>query len=80
VNDRIIALIARVAECEPSEVTLEARLADDLKLDSMMMVLLVISVEEAFGVAIDEAQITALQTVRNVVDTIQRRTTHAAAH
>lgn len=49
-----------------------SRLQDDLALDSLMMVTLLIEIEDAFGIELDEADMNPfdLNTTRDVVDMV----------
>ena len=63
VRDVIVETLAREAE----QVTMEASLADDLGADSLASVELVMALEEATGVAIDDAELPNLKTVGDIV-------------
>lgn len=54
----------------------EAVLQDDLALDSLLMVTMLIEIEDAFGITLDESDMNpfALTTVRDVTELVQRYT------
>lgn len=60
-------IIVETLGCEAEQVTLEASLADDLGADSLAAVELVMALEEASGVTIDDADVEGLKTVGDIV-------------
>lgn len=54
----------------------EAVLQDDLALDSLLMVTMLIEIEDAFGITLDESDMNpfALTTVRDVTELVQKYT------
>ena len=52
-----------VLQVEPDTVVLDARFADDLDADSLDLVELVMALEEAFDVTVDEDELDAVETV-----------------
>jgi acyl carrier protein len=53
-------------EIEPGRITPDARLREDLELDSLDAVDLVVSLESAFGVHVDAKAITELKTIGDI--------------
>ena len=53
--------------CDAEQVTPEASLADDLGADSLASVELVMALEEAAGITIDDADVAGLKTVNDIV-------------
>ena len=53
--------------CEEEQVTPEASLADDLGADSLAAVELVMALEEASGIKIDDADVPGLKTVGDIM-------------
>ena len=53
--------------CEAEQVTPEASLSDDLGADSLAAVELVMALEEACGVTIDDADVAGLKTVGDIM-------------
>ena len=60
-------IIVETLGCEAEQVTLEASLSDDLGADSLAAVELVMALEEASGVTIDDADVEGLKTVGDIV-------------
>jgi acyl carrier protein len=52
-----------VLQVEPDAVVLEARFSDDLDADSLDLVELVMALEEAFDVTVDEDELDGVETV-----------------
>ena len=60
-------IIVETLACDAEQVTLEASLADDLGADSLAAVELVMALEEASGITIDDADVVNLKTVGDIV-------------
>ena len=56
----------------PEEIRLEAKLGDDLGMDSLDAVELSIAIERQFDVAISDEQVAKLQTVADIVGLVRR--------
>lgn len=54
------------------EVTLESHLADDLGADSLDAVEISMAIEEAFGISIPDEELEKFETVKNIVDYVDR--------
>lgn len=65
--EKVRDIIVETLGCEPEQVTLEASLADDLGADSLAAVELVMALEEASGITIDDADVEGLKTVGDIV-------------
>ncbi|MET0017692.1 acyl carrier protein [Oscillibacter sp.] len=65
--EKVRDVIVETLACEADQVTMEASLADDLGADSLASVELVMALEEATGVAIDDAELPNLKTVGDIV-------------
>ncbi len=64
---KIQAMMQELFELDAGRVRPEARLVDDLKLDSLDALDLAVKVEEVTGLAFDEAKIRELRTVEDVM-------------
>lgn len=64
-------IIVETLGCEAEQVTLEASLSDDLGADSLAAVELVMALEEASGVTIDDADVEKLKTVGDIVNYLE---------
>lgn len=65
--EKVRDIIVETLGCDAEQVTPEASLADDLGADSLASVELVMALEEATGVSIDDADIANLKTVSDVM-------------
>ena len=66
--EKVRDVIVETLACEVDQVTLEARLAEDLGADSLASVELVMALEEATGVSIDDSELANLKTVGDIVN------------
>ena len=60
-------MIVETLGCEPEEVKAQASLADDLGADSLAAVELIMALEEAAGIHIDDAEAAEMKTVGDIV-------------
>lgn len=65
--EKVRDIIVETLGCEAEKVTLEASLSDDLGADSLAAVELVMALEEASGITIDDADVETLKTVDDIV-------------
>ena len=70
VQDRVIAVTARVLRLDPQEIKLEHHFAKDLGAESVQSVELVANFEEEFGIEMDEDAALSVSTVGGAVDFI----------
>jgi acyl carrier protein len=61
--DRFKKCAVEVLAVEDSQLTLEARFADDLEADSLDLVELVMALEEEFDVSVEEDELEGIETV-----------------
>ncbi len=61
-------IIVETLACDAEQVTLEASLADDLGADSLAAMELIMALEDASGVKVDDADVANLKTVADVVN------------
>ena len=62
-----------VLQVQPDQVTLEARFGDDLDADSLDLVELVMSLEEAFGIEVPEDELEGIETVGQAYELVQSK-------
>lgn len=76
-NNDYLKIIAKCAniEIEPDKIKGEHLLIDDLMFDSINFVSLIVMLEDRYNISFDDEYIsmTALKTVQNVVDYIEKR-------
>lgn len=65
--EKVRDIIVETLGCDAELVTLEASLADDLGADSLASVELVMALEEATGISIDDADVANLKTVGDIM-------------
>lgn len=68
--DKVKAVIIESLNCNADQVTLEARLIEDLGADSLDAVELNMAIEDAFGVEIPDTALAELKTVGDLVSHI----------
>lgn len=71
--DQIKEILAQYVEVEPDEITEESRLAEDLGLSSFAMMSLMGDLEEQLGIAIDESELTEINTIGDVLKYIESK-------
>lgn len=74
----LLAILVRHTSLEAREITPDALLGADLGLDSLDEVAIVLDVEQAKGVELDENEISAGSTVADLVALIERTIAHQA--
>ncbi|WP_424217320.1 acyl carrier protein (plasmid) [Streptomyces sp. BI20] len=73
ITHEVRAIVARIGELDPSEVTGEARLADDLAFDSLQLIELAATIEERFAIGrVDETAVLDIVTVHDVESLVAR--------
>jgi acyl carrier protein len=70
VEERVIAVTARVLKLNPDEIRLEDSFTEDLGAESIQSIELVAMFEEDFGIEMDEDAALAVQTVGQAVEFI----------
>jgi len=73
VEERIITGLAKILKKQPSEVQKEARLIEDLEIDSLDTLDLIYEIEEEFNIEIPQGQ-SPFVTVQDVITYIQEKT------
>ena len=80
-DTRVLEEIRRIARVEleyTEEVSVAQRLHEDLKLDSMAMIVVAVGLENAFRVKLQEEDAGAIATVGDLVKLVVRRVGEAA--
>ena len=73
VEERIITGLAKILKKQPSEVQKEARLIEDLEIDSLDTLDLIFELEEEFNIEIPQGQ-SPFVTVQDVINYVQEKT------
>ena len=64
--------LAKQFEIDPETITMDTSLIDDLGADSLDVVELIMSLEDLFGISITDEDAAQLDTVRKIVDYLER--------
>lgn len=70
--ERIRDIIADQLEVDAAEITLETRLLEDLKADSLDVVELVMDLEQEFDMEIPDELLPEIHTVKDIIDYIEK--------
>ncbi len=73
VFDTVAGMIAKQLKMDVKDVTADKRLAEDLKADSANVMVLIMDLEDEFNMTVDDAAITTLKTVGDVVKYIESK-------
>lgn len=71
VFEKVAGMIAKQLRLDVSEVTADKRLVEDLKADSANVMVLIMDLEDAFDMMVDDTAINTLKTVGDVVKYIE---------
>jgi acyl carrier protein len=71
--ERIRNLIAEELDVDVEEVTLEAKLDDDLGADSLDAVELIMAIEDEFDIEVSDEEAQKFKTVKQIVDYIEKQ-------
>ena len=69
--DKVKDLICKQLKVPAEKVTLDARLVEDLGADSANVMVLIMDLEDAFNLTVDDSAIATLRTVGDVVSYIE---------
>ncbi|MBQ8655373.1 MAG: acyl carrier protein [Clostridia bacterium] len=70
--DTVKSMIAKQLKVDEASITRESRLIEDLKADSANVMVMVMDLEDQFGIMVEDDQIMKLRTVGDVVDYIEK--------
>ena len=65
--DTVKEMIAAQLRADPATITEETRLVEDLKADSANIMVMIMDLEDRFGITVEDDQIMKLKTVGDVV-------------
>ena len=71
VLDQIKGILKDTMDIDESKITLDAKLKEDLELDSLDSVELIMSAEEEFGIEIPDEDVMNFKTVNDIVNYIE---------
>ncbi len=72
VFETVRAMIAKQLKADESKITRETRLVEDLKADSANVMVMIMDLEDKFGIMVEDDQIMKMKTVGDVVDYIEK--------
>ena len=70
--ETVKAMIADQLKVDPAVITPESRLMEDLKADSANIMVMIMDLEDRFGITVEDDQIMKLRTVGDVVNYIKK--------
>ena len=70
--DTIKELIAKQLKADPATITPDSRLVEDLKADSANIMVMIMDLEDQFGITVEDDQIMKMKTVADVVAYIEQ--------
>ena len=65
--DTVKTMLAKQLKVEEASITAESRLVEDLKADSATVMVMIMDLEDTFGIMVEDDQIMKLRTVGDVV-------------
>ncbi|MHB1504839.1 MAG: acyl carrier protein [Acidimicrobiales bacterium] len=71
--DKFRACAVEVLQVPVEKVVLDARFGDDLDADSLDLVELVMALEEAFDITVDEAELEGIETIGQAYDLVSAK-------
>ena len=72
VFEDVKVMIAKQLKADPATITRETRLVEDLKADSANVMVMIMDLEDKFGIMVEDDQIMKMKTVGDVVDYIEK--------
>ncbi len=69
--ETVKTMIAQQLKADPAGITRETRLVEDLKADSANVMVMIMDLEDQFGIMVEDDQIMKMKTVGDVVDYIE---------
>lgn len=70
--ETVKAMIAKQLKADEASITRETRLIEDLKADSANVMVMIMDLEDKFGIMVEDDQIMKMKTVGDVVDYIEK--------
>ena len=70
-KEKVLQIIAEQLNMEPEDLEPEMGFVDDLNQDSIELVELIMSLEDEFGIEVDEEKLEQVRTVGDVLDLVE---------
>ena len=71
-EEEVRTLVAEILEADPSQMDPDARLVEDLGMDSMMALEIVASLEKRYKIRLPEQELQEVKTLQRVIDLAKR--------
>jgi acyl carrier protein len=71
IREKVVELMAKQLKVDPSTVTDESRMVEDLGADSANLMIMMMDLEDAFDIQVEDSAIVTLKTVGDVVAYIE---------
>lgn len=71
-HDEIVDIISRIARLKKDRIKLESKLRTDLGLDSLLSLELLVTLEEQYGLVIEQDAASQFQTLQDLIDHVGR--------
>lgn len=72
VFEKVCKMLADQLQIDPSTITMESRLFEDLHADSANVMIMVMDVEEAFNITVDDDVLPNIRTVGDIVTYLEK--------
>ena len=72
VFEKVSQLLADQLQIDPATITMESRLFEDLHADSASVMILVMDVEDAFNITVDDDVLPKIRTVGDIVTYLEK--------
>ena len=76
--NKVTDILVEKLAVEPNEVTMDAKLEEDLLADSLDILEIVLEAEKVFTIDIKDEDATDIKTVKDIVDLIEKKTNKEA--
>lgn len=78
IENKVTDILVEKLAVEPNEVTIDAKLEEDLLADSLDILEIVLEAEKVFTIDIKDEDATDIKTVKDIVDLIEKKTNKEA--
>ena len=72
-KDKIIDLVCDKLGVEKKDVTLESNIVDDLGADSLDIVEIVMAIEDAFNISVNDSEAEKIKTVGDLIENVKEK-------
>lgn len=72
VFEKVCALLAEQLSVNPADIKMESRLFEDLHADSANVMIMVMDIEEAFNITVDDDVLPNIRTVGDIVSYLEK--------